>query len=70
MSLYSGFLSSSFMKPIHVFWLVAFGVADRIAISPLLPICLASTCTSERPRSSALAWLMKRLRPAGAVSES
>src|SRR3954447_4501845 len=70
MPLYWGFFSSSFMNLIQVFWFVAFGVADRIAISPLLPICLASSCTSLRPRSSGLAWLMNTLRPAGAVSES
>ena len=41
MSLYSGFLSSSFMTLIQAFWFVAFAVAERIAISPLPPICLA-----------------------------
>src|SRR4051794_17083407 len=68
---YSGFESSSFMNLIQVFWLVAFGVAERIAISPPSgPICLDSSCTWLRPRSSAAAWLMKMSRPAGSVSES
>src|SRR6201991_4582133 len=58
------------MKSIQVFWFVAFGVAERIAMSPPSGICLASSCTSERPRSSAAAWLMNRSRPSGAVSES
>jgi hypothetical protein len=45
------------MYLIQVFWLVALAVAERIAICPALPICLASSCTSVRPRSSADAWL-------------
>ena len=39
--MYSGFLSSSFMTLIQAFWLVAFAVADRMAMSPLPPISLA-----------------------------
>src|SRR5215216_3853729 len=70
MFLYSGLASSSFMNLIQVFWLVALGVADRMAMSPVLSICLASSWTSLRPRSSALAWLTKIWRPSGAVSES
>src|SRR3954453_21200089 len=37
---------------------------------PSGPICFASSCTCERPRSSAAAWLMNRSRPLGSVSES
>src|SRR3954463_1165911 len=58
------------MNLIHAFWLVAFAVAERIAIWPSLLICLASVCTSLRPRSSELAWLMKICRASGAVSAS
>src|SRR3954453_6986002 len=58
------------MYLIQVFWLVALAVAERIAMLPSLLICLASVCTSVRPRSSAEAWLMNMLRPSGAVSES
>ena len=37
---------SFFIRSIQAFWLVALAVADRIAISPASPICLAimSTC--------------------------
>src|SRR4051812_9678129 len=59
------------MNLIQVFWFVAFGVAERMAIwPPSGPSCLARSWTSERPRSSAAAWLMNRSRPSGAVSES
>src|SRR5215831_14952695 len=70
MSLYSGFLSSSCMYLIQVFWFVAFGVADRIAKSPLLPISLARVWTRLWPIPSDEAWLIKMLRLSGAVSES
>src|SRR5690242_18306722 len=36
--LYSGFCNSFFIRSIQVFWLVALGVADRIAIFPAAPI--------------------------------
>src|SRR4051812_35894707 len=58
------------MYLIQVFWFVALAVAERIAMLPWLLICFASCWTSVRPRSSADAWLMNRLRPSGAVSES
>ncbi len=58
------------MKPIQVFWLVAVWAADRIAIWPLSPICWAISCTSVRPRSSALAWETKTSRQLALVSES
>src|SRR4029450_7127257 len=70
MFLYSGLVSSSFMNLIQVFWLVALGVADRMAMLPVLSICLASSWTWLRPMSSALGWLTKIWRPSGAVSES
>ena len=40
MSLYLGSFSVSFITLIQAFWLVALAVAERIAISPLLSICL------------------------------
>src|SRR3569833_1481518 len=67
---YSGLASSSFMYLIQVFWLVAFAVADRIAILPLPPMRSEMTLTSLRPISSALAWLMKTFRHSFAASES
>lgn len=59
MSLYFGSFNSSCMKPIQVFWLVAFWVAERIAIFPLWPICSPRCWTRLRPICSELAWLMK-----------
>jgi hypothetical protein len=71
MSLYFGLLlSSSFMTLIQAFWLVAFAVAERIAISPLLPICFAIDSTWFLPTSSVVTWLTKTLRASGATSES
>src|SRR5262249_1527493 len=58
------------MYLIQVFWLEAFGVADRIAKSPLPPISLARVWTRLWPIPSAEAWLIKISRPSGAVSES
>src|SRR5580765_7306195 len=61
---------SFFIIAIHAFWLVALAAADRIAISPESPICLAimSTCTLAMP--SAVAWLTNTSRQSGLVSES
>src|SRR3954447_19060737 len=57
----SGYLASCcFMYPIQAFWLVALAAADRIAISPLLSIALASRSTSDVPMVSVSAWLMNR----------
>ena len=70
MSLYSGFLSVSFITSIHAFWFVAFAVAERIAISPLLPICLAIDSTWFSPTSCVVTWLTNTLRASGATSES
>src|ERR1700759_3647810 len=62
--------SSFFMIAIQAFWLVALAAADRIAISPLLPISLAIRSTSTWAMPWAVAWLTKRLRQPGLVSES
>src|SRR3954464_701823 len=70
MSLYWGFLSSSFMYLIQVFWFVALAVAERIAIWPLPPICLAMRLTWPLPMSGADVWLMNTVRALGATSES
>src|SRR3954470_4100135 len=70
MSLYFGSLSVSFMTLIHAFWLVALAVAERIAIWPLLSICLAIDSTWFLPTSSVVTWLMNTLRASGATSES
>ncbi len=63
------FFSCFFMYPIQAFWFVAEAAAERIAISPVLLICLASRSTSLVPIAFESAWLMNRLRQAGA-SES
>src|SRR3954447_19042400 len=70
MSLYFGCLSVSFMTLIHAFWFVALAVADRIAIWPLLPICLAMDSTWFSPTSFVVTWLTNTLRASGATSES
>ncbi len=70
MSLYFGSFSVSFITLIQAFWLVAFAVADRIAISPLLLICLAIDSTWFLPTSSVVTWLTNTLRASGATSES
>src|SRR5919112_858952 len=70
MSLYLGFLSVSFMTLIHAFWFVALAVAERIAISPLSPICLAIDSTWFWPTSWVVTWLTNTLRASGATSES
>ena len=61
---------SVFISSIQAFWLVALAAAERIATSPASPICSAimSTCALAMP--SAAAWLMKRSRHSGSVSES
>src|SRR6476661_3832565 len=71
-SLILGWLAarSVFIMAIHEFWFVAFALADRIAISPLSPIALATMSTSTLAMPSAVAWLMKRSRYWGSVSES
>src|SRR5665647_1078017 len=58
-----------FMRSIQAFWFVALAEADRIAISPVSPICLAIMSTSTLAMPSAVAWLMNRLRHSGLVSE-
>jgi hypothetical protein len=70
MSLYFGSFRVSFITSIQAFWLVALAVAERIAISPLLSICLAIDSTWFLPTSSVVTWLMKTLRASGATSES
>ena len=70
MSLYFGFLSFSFMTLIQAFWFVALAVAERIAISPLSPICLAIDSTWFSPTSCVVTWLTNTLRASGATSES
>src|SRR3954467_12441782 len=69
MSLYLGSLSVSFMTLIHAFWFVAFAVADRIAIWPLLPICLAIDSTWFCPTSFVVTWLTNTLRASGGAAE-
>ena len=58
------------MTLIQAFWLVAFAVAERIAISPSSPICLAIDSTWTSPMSFVVAWLTNTLRASGAMSES
>ena len=70
MSLYSGSLRFSFITSIQAFWLVAFAVAERIAISPLPPITLEIDSTWFSPTSCVVTWLMKTLRASAATSES
>src|SRR5690242_8736006 len=67
---YSGFFSSSFMTAIQAFWFVAFGVADRIAISPSPPACSAAILTSDSPMPWVVAWLMNASRQSLLASES
>ena len=67
---YSGFASSVFMTSIHAFWLVALGVADRIAISPEPPIASEISFTWPAAISCEVAWLTKTSRASGAASES
>src|SRR5919107_3296657 len=70
MPLYWGFFSSVFISAIHAFWLVALGVADRIATLPEPPIAceISLTCTWAMP--SAVAWLTNRARQDGVGSEA
>src|SRR3954465_4614333 len=70
MFLYLGCLSVSFMTLIHAFWFVALAVADRIAIWPLSPICLAIDSTWFWPTSFVVTWLTNTLRAPGATSGS
>src|SRR6478752_2494119 len=71
MSLYAGLeASSSSMYLIHSFWLVALAVADRMAISPLPPICSEISLVWIKATSLATTWLMKMSRQSGLVSES
>src|SRR5262245_50573750 len=56
---------------IHAFWLVAFAVADRIAISPPSgPTASEISLICDWAMPSAVAWLMNRSRQFGWVSES
>src|ERR1700754_2485491 len=52
--------SSSFMNLIQAFWFVALAAADRMPISPVELICLASRSTCEVPMVLVSAWLMNR----------
>src|ERR1041384_5232286 len=68
---YSGLASSVFMTSIQAFWFVAFGVADRIAISPPLgPACSEVIFTSDSPMPCVVAWLMNASRQSLLASES
>ena len=68
---YSGLASSVFIISIQAFWLVAFAVADRIAISPpSAPIASEISLIWILAMPSAVAWLMNRSRHVGLVSES
>src|ERR1041384_5578574 len=58
------------MTWIHLFWLVACAVAERIAISPLPPMVLDAICSCLRPISSGLDGLIWNTRPALAIPES
>src|SRR3954469_22942432 len=68
--LYSGFFSSSFITAIQAFWFVAFGVAERIAISPSPPACSLAILTRLSPMPWVVAWLMKASRQSLLASES
>src|ERR1700712_1287537 len=48
------------MYLIQAFWFVALAAADRIAMSPVELICLASRSTSDVPMFWVSAWLMNR----------
>src|ERR1700712_5077508 len=52
--------SCCFMYLIQAFWLVALAAADRMPMSPVELICLASRSTSDVPMVSVSAWLMNR----------
>ena len=58
------------MNLIQVFWFGAFAVAERIAISPLPPICFEISSTWPLPISGAEVWLTNTVRASGATSES
>ncbi len=62
--------SSSSISLIHSFWLVALAAAERIATSPLSPICSAIRSTWLLAMPAASAWLTKTSRNCGSVSES
>src|SRR5919112_2502116 len=69
--LFSGLASSVFMTSIQEFWFVAFGVADRIAITPPSgPACSLAIFTRLSPMPCVVAWLMKTSRQSLAASES
>src|SRR4051812_26475393 len=68
--LFSGLASSVFITSIHAFWLVAFGVADRIAMSPEPPASSFATFTRLSPIPWVVAWLMKASRQSLLASES
>ncbi len=68
--LYSGFFSSSSTTLIHAFWLVAFGVAERIAISPSPPASSFAIFARLSPMPCVVAWLMKTSRQSLDASES
>src|SRR3954452_2655271 len=54
------FGSCSFMYLIQAFWFVALAAAERMPMSPLDPICLASRSTWDVPIVLVSAWLMNR----------
>jgi len=58
------------MTWIHLFWLVAWAVALRIAISPLPPMVLEAIWICFRPIRSGLDGLIWMMRPSLAMPES
>src|SRR5260370_38910880 len=68
--MFGNLASSCFMYTIQEFWLVALAAADKIAIWPLLLICLARMSTSDVPMVCVSAWLMNRWSGAAPQSTS
>src|SRR3954470_22437803 len=59
------------MTAIQEFWLVAFGVAERTAISPpAAPACSRAILARDSPMPSVVGWLMKMSRQSLEASES
>jgi hypothetical protein len=67
---FAGLASSSFITLIQEFWLVAFGVADRTAISPAPPASSLAIFTRLSPMPCVVAWLMNTSRQVFEASES
>ena len=68
--LFSGLASSASMTSIQAFWFVAFGVAERIAISPSPPASSFAILARLSPMPWVVAWLMNASRHSLAESES